>query len=56
MVKLAVLNFGPLSVQPEYQRQGIGRAFIRAMIEKAKKLGYGVILFLQTRILSTVWF
>ena len=43
--KLSVLNLGPLSVQPEYQRQGIGKALIRAMIEKAKKLDYGAILF-----------
>lgn len=43
--ELPVLDFGPLSVQPEYQRQGIGKALIRAMIEKAKKLDYGAILF-----------
>lgn len=43
--ELPVLNFGPLSVQPEYQRQGIGKALILAMIEKAKKLDYGAILF-----------
>lgn len=43
--ELSVLNFGPLSVQPEYQRQGIGKALIRAMIDKAKKLDYGAILF-----------
>lgn len=42
---LPVLNFGPLSVLPEYQRQGIGQALIRTMIEKAQKLGYGAILF-----------
>lgn len=42
---LPVLDFGPLSVQPEYQRQGIGKALILAMIEKAKKLDYGAILF-----------
>lgn len=42
---LPVLNFGPLSVLPKYQRQGIGRALILAMIEKAEKLGYGAILF-----------
>mgnify|MGYP002508525455 CR=1 FL=1 len=40
-----ILFFGPLSVLPEYQRQGIGQALIRTMIEKAKKLGYGAILF-----------
>ena len=42
---LPVLNFGPLSVHPAYQRQGIGKTLVRAMIEKAKKLGYGAILF-----------
>ncbi len=42
---LPVLNFGPLSVLPEYQRQGIGQALIRTMIEKAQELGYGAILF-----------
>lgn len=42
---LPVLNFGPLSVLPKYQRQGVGRALIRAMIEQAKKLDYGAILF-----------
>lgn len=42
---LPVLNFGPISVLPEYQRQGVGSALIRAMIDKAKSLGYGGILF-----------
>ena len=40
-----VLNMGPISVLPEYQRCGVGKALIYAMIEKAKKLGYGAILF-----------
>ena len=40
-----VLNMGPISVLPECQRKGVGRALIYAMIEKAKKLGYGAILF-----------
>lgn len=43
--ELSVLDFGPLSVQPEYQRQGIGKALILAMIEKAKELDHGAILF-----------
>lgn len=43
--ELFVLNFGPLSVLPEYQRQGVGKALIHAMIAKAKQLGYGAILF-----------
>jgi len=42
---LPVLNFGPLSVLPEYQRKGVGRSLIQSMIEQAKKLGYGAILF-----------
>jgi predicted N-acetyltransferase YhbS len=40
-----VLNFGPISVLPEYQRRGVGAALIHAMIHKAKLLGYGAILF-----------
>lgn len=42
---LPVLNFGPISVLPEYQRQGVGKALIKAMIQKATALGYGAILF-----------
>lgn len=42
---LPVLNFGPISVLPEYQRKGVGAALIKAMIEKARTLGYGAILF-----------
>ena len=40
-----VLNMGPISVLPEYQRCGVGKSLIYAMIEKAKKLGHGAILF-----------
>lgn len=42
---LPVLNFGPLSVLPEYQRIGIGGTLIHAMIGRAKRLDYGAILF-----------
>ena len=42
---LPVLNFGPLSVLPEYQRKGVGKALVREMIERAKELGYGAIVF-----------
>ena len=42
---LPVLNFGPLSVLPEYQRRGVGGALIQAMIGRAKRLDYGAILF-----------
>lgn len=42
---IPVLNFGPLSVLPTYQRKGIGKALIRNMIAKASEQGYGAILF-----------
>jgi len=42
---IPVLNFGPLSVLPAYQGQGIGKALIKHMICKTSNLGYGAILF-----------
>lgn len=42
---IPVLNFGPLSVLPEYQGKGVGTALIRSMISKATDLGFGAILF-----------
>ncbi len=42
---IPVLNFGPISVLPEYQRKGVGKALITDMISRAKKLGFGAILF-----------
>lgn len=42
---LPVLNLGPISVCPEYQRLGVGKALINELIIKAKDLGYGAILF-----------
>lgn len=44
---LPVLNLGPISVRPEYQRLGVGKALINELIIKAKDLGYGAILFLE---------
>ena len=40
-----VLNIGPISVLPEYQRKGVGKALITNMLDRAKQLGYGAILF-----------
>jgi len=40
-----VLNMGPISVLPKYQRQGVGKALIHAMLSRAGQLGYGAILF-----------
>lgn len=42
---IPVLNIGPVSVMPEHQRKGIGKALITNMIIRAKQLGYGAILF-----------
>lgn len=40
-----VLDFGPISVLPQYQRQGVGKALIASMIDNARSLGYGAIMF-----------
>ena len=40
-----VLNFGPLSVQPKYQRNGVGKALMTTTIAIAIELGYGAIMF-----------
>ena len=39
-----VLSFGPVSVLPLMQGQGIGSMLIRHTLEKAKELGYGAVL------------
>ena len=40
------LTFGPLTVAPEYQSRGIGRALMQHTFEEARKLGYrAVIIF-----------
>lgn len=42
----AVLTFGPLSVLPEYQRQGYGKQLLKRSFEEAAKLGYeAVVIF-----------
>ena len=43
--KIEVLNFGPISVWPEFQRKGIGSALMKHSIKAAKQRGYGAILF-----------
>lgn len=40
-----VLNLGPVSVLPEYQRKGVGKALIKRMIQKATEMEFGAILF-----------
>ncbi len=40
-----VINFGPLSVLPKYQKMGVGSRLMEKSIEEAKQLGYGSIIF-----------
>ena len=39
-----ILTFGPVSVDPEYQRRGYGRMLMEHSFEKAKEMGYDVIV------------
>ncbi len=43
--EIRVLNFGPLSVHPNYKRMGVGSALMHHSISKATKLGYRAIVF-----------
>ena len=40
------ISFGPLSVRPDYQRRGIGKALISHSLEKAKEMGANVVVIL----------
>ena len=39
-----IVSFGPISVLPEYQRQGYGKALIMHSFEKALALGYDTVV------------
>lgn len=43
--EIEVLNFGPLSVHPDYKRMGVGSALMRHSIAEAARLGYRAIIF-----------
>lgn len=43
--RFETLNLGPLSVLPEFQKQGIGSKLMQFSIDKARELGYGAIIF-----------
>lgn len=38
------LAFGPLSVLPQYHRQGIGSALVRSSLDRAREMGFGAVL------------
>ena len=42
---IPVLTMGPISITPELQRQGCGKALLDYSLEKAAALGYGAVLF-----------
>lgn len=44
--ELETLTFGPLSVLPQYQGQGIGRILVKVTVEIARSLGYPAIVIL----------
>lgn len=39
-----ILTFGPISVAPEHQRQGYGKALIEASFRRAAEMGYDVVV------------
>lgn len=43
-VEHPLISFGPVSILPEYHRQGFGRKLIEHSINEAKKLGYKAII------------
>lgn len=44
-VEHEVLTLGPVSVLPEYQGKGVGKALLQHSISEARRLGYGAIVF-----------
>lgn len=42
--KTEILTFGPISVHPDYQRQGISKALLELSFAKAMELGYPAIV------------
>ena len=42
---IPVLDLGPLSVLPQRQRQGVGKALMGALIGRARETGFGAIIF-----------
>ncbi|SHO53618.1 GNAT family N-acetyltransferase [Desulfopila aestuarii] len=39
-----ILTFGPVSIEPQYQRKGYGKKLIEHSFEKAKRMGYNYIV------------
>lgn len=41
-----ILTFGPVSIHPEYQRQGCGKRLLEASFKKAVEMGFDVIVIM----------
>ena len=41
--ELPIMTFGPISIAPEYKRQGYGKALLDYAVEQAKSLGCGAL-------------
>ncbi len=39
-----ILTFGPLCIEPQYQRRGFGKLLIRHSLEKALSMGYDTVV------------
>lgn len=44
--ELKIMGLAPMAVAPEYQRQGIGSALVRAGLEECRRLGFGAAVVL----------
>lgn len=42
--KLPIMTFGPLSIEPSFQRQGYGSALLKFAMQKARNLGCGALM------------
>ncbi|MEG2234722.1 MAG: N-acetyltransferase, partial [Oscillospiraceae bacterium] len=42
-IELPIMTFGPISIAPEYQRKGYGKALLDYALEQATKMGAGAI-------------
>src|SRR4030043_95967 len=43
---LKIMGLGPMAVESEHQRKGIGSTLVRAGLEKCKELGFGAVIVL----------
>lgn len=42
-IELPIMTFGPISIAPEYQRKGYGKALLDYAMEQAKSMGVGAL-------------